>query len=115
MIRRPPRSTLFLYTTLFRSLVDGGGEADVAGDELVEEDAEDDVGDGEEGDECDGVGLVLELATAHGGGKGFVKAEGDGGGDDGDDGRDEAGEQALDPMDVGDEADEDEEDDSEHD
>src|SRR3989449_8167333 len=24
MIRRPPRSTLFPYTTLFRSLVDGG-------------------------------------------------------------------------------------------
>src|SRR3712207_7407325 len=29
MIRRPPRSTLFPYTTLFRS--GGGGEADVAG------------------------------------------------------------------------------------
>src|SRR5690348_17547484 len=25
MIRRPPRSTLFPYTTLFRSLVEGGG------------------------------------------------------------------------------------------
>src|SRR3712207_9553414 len=25
MIRRPPRSTLFPYTTLFRSLVDSGG------------------------------------------------------------------------------------------
>src|SRR2546421_5409389 len=25
MIRRPPRSTLFPYTTLFRSPVDGGG------------------------------------------------------------------------------------------
>src|SRR2546429_7107435 len=25
MIRRPPRSTLFLYTTLFRSVVDTGG------------------------------------------------------------------------------------------
>src|SRR3989454_3768464 len=25
MIRRPPRSTLFPYTTLFRSLLDGGG------------------------------------------------------------------------------------------
>src|SRR5256885_12377235 len=24
MIRRPPRSTLFPYTTLFRSLIDGG-------------------------------------------------------------------------------------------
>src|SRR3712207_7887797 len=28
MIRRPPRSTLFPYTTLFRSLRDGGVEAD---------------------------------------------------------------------------------------
>src|SRR2546430_12621292 len=28
MIRRPPRSTLFPYTTLFRSHVDGDGEAD---------------------------------------------------------------------------------------
>src|SRR5260221_3387378 len=26
MIRRPPRSTLFPYTTLFRSLVNSGGE-----------------------------------------------------------------------------------------
>src|SRR2546430_7433269 len=30
MIRRPPRSTLFPYTTLFRSLVDGGGQLLVA-------------------------------------------------------------------------------------
>src|SRR3989441_7498292 len=28
MIRRPPRSTLFPYTTLFRSLVEGGPELD---------------------------------------------------------------------------------------
>src|SRR5260370_1726900 len=28
MIRRPPRSTLFPYTTLFRSLQDGGDGAD---------------------------------------------------------------------------------------
>src|SRR5256885_16306814 len=28
MIRRPPRSTLFPYTTLFRSHPDGGGLAD---------------------------------------------------------------------------------------
>src|SRR2546429_5797212 len=27
MIRRPPRSTLFPYTTLFRSLIDGGRRA----------------------------------------------------------------------------------------
>src|SRR3712207_7199213 len=32
MIRRPPRSTLFPYTTLFRSLVDGvDAEGDVGG------------------------------------------------------------------------------------
>src|SRR5260221_9813822 len=30
MIRRPPRSTLFPYTTLFRSLVDHGLVAEVA-------------------------------------------------------------------------------------
>src|SRR2546428_9340643 len=28
MIRRPPRSTLFPYTTLFRSKVDGGDDGD---------------------------------------------------------------------------------------
>src|SRR5256885_12932998 len=28
MIRRPPRSTLFPYTTLFRSLLDGGDAID---------------------------------------------------------------------------------------
>src|SRR3712207_7600191 len=31
MIRRPPRSTLFPYTTLFRSLVTGAGEGAQAG------------------------------------------------------------------------------------
>src|SRR3712207_7855173 len=38
MIRRPPRSTLFPYTTLFRSeLVGGvGGERALAGEEVVE-------------------------------------------------------------------------------
>src|SRR5258707_8608457 len=30
MIRRPPRSTLFPYTTLFRSLANGRGQADRA-------------------------------------------------------------------------------------
>src|SRR2546426_11803207 len=29
MIRRPPRSTLFPYTTLFRSIVDSGGRVRV--------------------------------------------------------------------------------------
>src|SRR2546425_2902640 len=32
MIRRPPRSTLFPYTTLFRSVVQGGG-IEAAGEE----------------------------------------------------------------------------------
>src|SRR3712207_8911325 len=36
MIRRPPRSTLFPYTTLFRSDVDGGGGGPVAGIEPIE-------------------------------------------------------------------------------
>src|SRR2546429_5424929 len=31
MIRRPPRSTLFPYTTLFRSCFDGGGESRARG------------------------------------------------------------------------------------
>src|SRR2546429_9764995 len=34
MIRRPPRSTLFPYTTLFRSLVTGAGKAFSAGGDL---------------------------------------------------------------------------------
>src|SRR2546426_1918862 len=48
MIRRPPRSTLFPYTTLFRSTVQGGLTADGLHDVLVREDvlwpsAEDDL------------------------------------------------------------------------
>src|SRR3712207_8387421 len=35
MIRRPPRSTLFPYTTLFRSRVDVGDEGDAGGLELL--------------------------------------------------------------------------------
>src|ERR1039457_4307364 len=35
MIRRPPRSTLFPYTTLFRSIVDGGEQEAVEGDVLA--------------------------------------------------------------------------------
>src|SRR3712207_8267332 len=31
MIRRPPRSTLFPYTTLFRSAAEGGGAGDEPG------------------------------------------------------------------------------------
>src|SRR3712207_8484208 len=36
MIRRPPRSTLFPYTTLFRSSVDGGQLDPRAGAQLLE-------------------------------------------------------------------------------
>src|SRR5690349_23736834 len=44
MIRRPPRSTLFPYTTLFRSEPGEGGEdgADLGGGEVVERQAGDD-------------------------------------------------------------------------
>src|SRR5258705_4872194 len=35
MIRRPPRSTLFPYTTLFRSVFDGSGRAPFSGEVLV--------------------------------------------------------------------------------
>src|SRR5260370_20259894 len=35
MIRRPPRSTLFPYTTLFRSVVGNGQEISVAGFDFV--------------------------------------------------------------------------------
>src|SRR2546422_6753761 len=35
MIRRPPRSTLFPYTTLFRSLTNAGGPAIMATDACV--------------------------------------------------------------------------------
>src|SRR3989442_4807545 len=36
MIRRPPRSTLFPYTTLFRSFAAGGGAAHVADDHAIQ-------------------------------------------------------------------------------
>src|SRR2546426_4177933 len=35
MIRRPPRSTLFPYTTLFRSVIAGGDEHLVAADDGI--------------------------------------------------------------------------------
>src|SRR5256885_17147850 len=38
MIRRPPRSTLFPYTTLFRSLVRSGGDGGELGDDAMRED-----------------------------------------------------------------------------
>src|SRR2546422_7621144 len=36
MIRRPPRSTLFPYTTLFRSRVHGGVEREVGGNAVLD-------------------------------------------------------------------------------
>src|SRR5687768_18109190 len=49
MIRRPPRSTLFPYTTLFRSDVARGERRVVAGEEAMTADVVDvGVGDGEE-------------------------------------------------------------------
>src|SRR2546430_9373110 len=42
MIRRPPRSTLFPYTTLFRSLIRRGNHAHVDGNRLPGADARDD-------------------------------------------------------------------------
>src|SRR2546430_8306764 len=35
MIRRPPRSTLFPYTTLFRSIIDQGFTFDAAGPHIM--------------------------------------------------------------------------------
>src|SRR3712207_8732439 len=58
MIRRPPRSTLFPYTTLFRSLLE-------VGDDLVV----DDLG-GRIGDELDGVPSAAGAGA--GGGVGVV-------------------------------------------
>src|SRR2546430_12710402 len=58
MIRRPPRSTLFPYTTLFRSFHEGGavGLFALPGEERVGVDAETDVIEAELVDESDVVG-----------------------------------------------------------
>src|SRR5438874_4977580 len=48
MIRRPPRSTLFPYTTLFRSGSDSGDDAELEQDDLYE----------------DAVRLVIEFGKA---------------------------------------------------
>src|SRR5256885_281380 len=59
MIRRPPRSTLFPYTTLFRSGLAAEGRA--AGQQLVEDDAERvDIGGG-----ADGLGRAARLLGRH--------------------------------------------------
>src|SRR3712207_8224034 len=59
MIRRPPRSTLFPYTTLFRSVEEG--EADALGPEEVGQlllDAEEPPGGGQVADVLVGVGVA---------------------------------------------------------
>src|SRR3712207_7643796 len=61
MIRRPPRSTLFPYTTLFRSAAERGadGEADDADDHHppMTEDVGELAAEGEEGGERDQVAV----------------------------------------------------------
>src|SRR3989441_5597800 len=63
MIRRPPRSTLFPYTTLFRS-----GQGERLGNELQEKDG---CGDGGEScnrlqDSCEPIGPVPKVPDLHG-------------------------------------------------
>src|SRR3712207_7723374 len=55
MIRRPPRSTLFPYTTLFRSTEDqGGGQMDGVGDEADQRGGEPVLAFGGQADSQDG-------------------------------------------------------------
>src|SRR3712207_8149243 len=61
MIRRPPRSTLFPYTTLFRSDVEGLGE-EVVGAELEAEDGVALAG-GTGADDDGDVGAVVEVGA----------------------------------------------------
>src|SRR2546430_7097584 len=73
MIRRPPRSTLFPYTTLFRSRGDGGDGGDAGGGGGA---AAADGGEGDSqqvgGDAGGGGGDAGSVAAAQGGG-GFTK------------------------------------------
>src|SRR3712207_8413503 len=66
MIRRPPRSTLFPYTTLFRSGRQGGGV--LRGDEQAGDPVLDELGDapGAGADHRDAAGLGLEQRPAEG-------------------------------------------------
>src|SRR3712207_8339259 len=50
MIRRPPRSTLFPYTTLFRSQRDGGESQKIEREGKRERDGKGGEGDGDEGE-----------------------------------------------------------------
>src|SRR3712207_7235029 len=59
MIRRPPRSTLFPYTTLFRSVVPGGGVALLRTQSAVLAAAEK-----LEGDEATGARIVAKSLEA---------------------------------------------------
>src|SRR3712207_6936756 len=67
MIRRPPRSTLFPYTTLFRSVVEGGHEADVLGQQHpVAEDVAGHVADTDDGEVLRGdVDVQLAEVPGH--------------------------------------------------
>src|SRR3712207_8561048 len=62
MIRRPPRSTLFPYTTLFRSRIGNG-----AGGFVVHDDPREDHHDGhhDELDDHKGNGTPVDLARGH--------------------------------------------------
>src|SRR3712207_6945310 len=69
MIRRPPRSTLFPYTTLFRSQVlDGTGSPAASADVAVEGGRIVEVGTGLDGDEvvdCAGATVLPGLFDCH--------------------------------------------------
>src|SRR3712207_8829007 len=73
MIRRPPRSTLFPYTTLFRSHADVGDE-DVGGGRAQEVESRRSAGGGERGGagggedaagEGQGGGVVIDRSEEH--------------------------------------------------
>src|SRR3712207_9328678 len=79
MIRRPPRSTLFPYTTLFRSDLDLGDVTD-GGTEQDSEDGTEDAGDEDDSDGSDGsddsAGTGTSTGKGHGAGKGAGKTGG---------------------------------------
>src|SRR2546430_11042265 len=75
MIRRPPRSTLFPYTTLFRSEEGSVARFDVGGGDVGEADVADG-GDGRAG----GAAGAGAQAGEEGGGGGAVHGGGGGGG-----------------------------------
>src|SRR5690348_17716048 len=62
MIRRPPRSTLFPYTTLFRSVRSVDGELNRLGEDRREEVRR---GDGRERHEVDAVRIAVDRSEEH--------------------------------------------------